>query len=605
MADTDFTDYSDTSGSEYETEAPAFQQFVEKRGNKIDMDNKFYVALRLVKGKKGLLKALTGQPDQPAKPKPIKYALSGTLPDPRKETMIKAGEGKVIPVDSLTEYWPVEKANKLFDENKAKKVTLSLPEQMEEELTVQNVLQWEDRATSDMVFGGGPSTSADEVPSQLIRINVSNFNEGMLQKGEQAYSAWNGFPLVRLGCGKVLVFVPERQTWELGKEEHFQIVSAKRRKQFAAARYEKKLQELEAEVEDLTAKLAEKEMALEAASSCGSSEESFVYEISSKTTKIFDYKKATQLSLISRLPVFEVKGTLSAREWLNRAVRRLRYAGIDHSIAAMVLETRLGDEESLSLEAILSDDDDLVNFSVFCEKFLERFGSKESPMALLRGLQKAKMTSDQVTKLEFLEFGTGLERTAERCYRKMCIRRELWPELNRVLVLSAFMQGVPPEVTEHLLVQECESLEVSYKKARDFLQAKRFANKSKEQASVGYVKYKKWQGRGNQPPSGPNQQRNNVQNHNNTGATGGGNAKQRPQQASRQGQSHGRGQRPNQEARQSYSQVLQGETAPPADLLCTDCRNRTNPPDACDHCRKCKRRGHNAKECPDNRNPSA
>ena len=241
------------------------------------------------------------------------------------------------------------------------------------------------------------------------------------------------------------------------------------------------------------------------------------------------------------------------------------------------LATKLKPEErNLMLE--LKHEGKITDLKSFKENFLEQYGIKDSSLARLRGLFRKKMSTEEVQKERYYEYGNKLTKEAHDSYRDMNIRRELWPELDKVLVVVAYLSGVPAALAKHLILEDIETMDQLAKASRKFANAERdsLGQAPQGKTTVGATFSSK---------------KNGKKWANKKAGKSGDSAKE-----NKEGKGQEKAKDSSTPASKAKSDTAGGGKE--KDYLCRACRAKERPPDSCDHCRFCLLSGHVVLACP-------
>merc|ERR1712045_984104 len=104
---------------------------------------------------------------------------------------------------------------------------------------------------------------------------------------------------------------------------------------------------------------------------------------------------------------------------------------------------RLKATEKIQMAELLGEGK-ITDIPSFVTQFLEKYGKKQSPLNLLRTLLNRKMTVQEVQTHDYYSFAHALERDAHEAYFGLGLTdRDLWPVVDKIVVVSAFLSAVP------------------------------------------------------------------------------------------------------------------------------------------------------------------
>ena len=564
MSDSESSYISDIETPE---ELPSLEVYVVKKYKDFHIDAPFYVSVYEKRGR------LLGR----KKTFYRKYWVGDVLPNPAKETLIRKGEGKILFSEFGSEWWPIEKAKKEISMMEVVKEKVN-KEVVKELVVPQRIIDMAAKTTTIHKHPDQEDPPKDS-PPVLINVPYQKFVDGIGTPGENSCSYINGKAVVRFSSGAVYSFDVPSRLWDLMGTGDYFVASAKRSKKIMEDKGEderrrlleriaqlesidedrqRQIQNLEERLNNPTQSPKQKEVCITAPE-----ETDFEYTLNREEEKtVSDFRTAASLNVIAKMRMFsrDKASTYTAEDWLRMGAATCRLARIEPSIAGHVLNTRLDVKEANEMNELMRHMDNPDSFAEYCEKFLAHFAKMESALTLLRTLQKAKMSTEDVEAHNYLEFGTSLEKKAEECYRRLKIRRDLWPEMNKVLVFSAFVRGIEPSVAHHLTLKGLESLQDNYREARLFAQSHmdsfgKFGQGGKARVNMTYGEKPPYKGAAKAPAS---QAKNDKE---------------------------------NGQEKASFKPRFWSP-------LCKRCRAKENPPAKCDHCRNCFKLGHHRVECP-------
>ena len=282
-----------------------------------------------------------------------------------------------------------------------------------------------------------------------------------------------------------------------------------------------------------------------------------------------------------------------ARPWIKASVQTCKILNVNEDIIADFLAMRLKPIERNRMGELKSEGK-IYSLDSFTTQFLENYGKRGSPLSQLRGLLTRKMSVHEIQISAYYEYANRLELDAHEAYVSMGIDREIWPVIDKVVVLSAYLSAVPAELSQFLILEDVETMEVATKESRKWANA---LVDSRGRSALGAVVGGAQGGNGGQGPGQNGQnRRGNRQNQNQGGHHQ--QHRQPEQQQPRQAAAGNGGQQGGPQEAQGGQQGGQDRQQDgPRDALCRRCRELENPPASCDHCRKCLKSGHRAYQC--------
>ena len=280
-----------------------------------------------------------------------------------------------------------------------------------------------------------------------------------------------------------------------------------------------------------------------------------------------------------------------ARPWIKASIHACRVLKVNEGIIADFLALRLKPIERNRMGE-LKGEGKITTLDSFVTQFLENYGKRGSPLSQLRALLTRKMSVHEIQVSAYYEYANRLELDAHEAYVAMDIDRKMWPIIDKVLVVSAYFSAVPAELSQHLMLEDVDSLEQATKESRKWANA---LVDSRGRSALGAVVggAQGGQGRG-QGQNGQNRRGDRQQQHQNQHQGGQQQRGQRDQQERQPPPANG-GQQGGQGGGQGGQDGQQQDR--PRDALCRQCRGLETPPVSCDHCRKCGNSGHRAWQC--------
>ena len=301
-------------------------------------------------------------------------------------------------------------------------------------------------------------------------------------------------------------------------------------------------------------------------------------KVDPKEDQILTLKEASNNKmLMSTIELWGKSGNTAARPWLKAAMVTCQQLKVNEDIVPQFLTMRLKATEKIQMAELLGEGK-ITDIPSFVTQFLEKYGKKQSPLNLLRTLLNRKMTVHEVQTHDYYSFAHALERDAHEAYFGLGLTdRDLWPVVDKIVVVSAFLSAVPSTLSNHLMLEDVETLEAAAKESRKW--ATSLVDSGGRAALAAVV---------------GNAQAGNEDHRGNGGRDG------RRHRGGRQ-QANQQQEQPRQEpnagaARQDGEQEGEGQKDSLA-ALCRNCKEATPRPDKCRHCKFCLVEGHRMNKC--------
>ncbi len=471
-------------------------------------------------------------------------------------------------------YLPIEMAEQLIDPERPFRDSSRVNEAMKEILVPATIHEyqkngeirsWDDKDESMAV----PEEGHMEV---YVNIDMDEVMKGPKKKGCLMLSNYNGRSIVVLPSGSVYTPTLNPATLLAGfswkrmdiKEMAYQVGEridsrVEAMKEAENRRLHEKVHLLEEKVRELESRGAEGERPRAIVPEIEEAivDEYAIYNLkdSADAKLIRDKGRAMNLPIVTKsIPLWGKRSEHPAEDWLDMAIPRAKAAGVSMDVMHHVLLSRLDTDVSPDMYALESHGM-MESISDFIRLFKEKFMVLSTPVQKLRELQRAQMTTDQVARLQFNEFGNSLVKKAHKAYEGLRLKRESWKVLDSVVVTMAFLNGIPKDIASEIVKEGKTEMDEMIFLASHLSKIKRdFSSHS----SVLMVTQETKDG-----------------------------GKEKQGEASKAGASGQRRRywKPNTSQR---------------DAMCRLCRDSDKPPKdgKCDHCRNCFKPGHGKKDCP-------
>ena len=585
--------YSETSVDSDEFNLRDLQKFVLQRGNKIYLKEPFFLEVRKRKSK------IFGRKRGVKYIKRLVYDLKDV-----KGELIPAPQTKEIHFDGGI-YVPLEVAEAKVDATKVaeedrrfqavvnsllKPVTLHIYDEEKEE--------YNDRIDKEE----GMEDPKEGDPEIYVNIPEPDMLKGPPKPNAFMLSTWRGRPIFVAPSGQVFAFGPFLrrdkvgifQGWHHSKIEEMSLEVAERAKEMQERMDREEVADLRSRCAMLEEKVQELEEA-RAGDEIGGDARPYdeladFNLVDKRQNLITNVQKAVNLpAVLKSIGQWGRDSDVSAEDWLRASVEMAKSAGVAVAIIHEVLIMRLRPRESGEMWA-LRNSGEVHDTNSFLLQFKRKFWQPITALQKLRIIQNAHMTESQLREMRFNDFGNGLRTKAHEAYTELGIPNSSWEDVDRVMVTLAFLSGIPKDLAFELMTKRLGTLEQHMDEAVFLSTCGKNAGKPLNGGgggplNVGYVSAgggaagghaQAPGGRGGQAPSyGGGAQGHGGQGHGGQGQGGQG------QSGHGQGGSGGRRRRPNKK-----------------DFVCSKCRALPNPPERCDHCRKCGEEGHMQYDCP-------
>ncbi len=166
----------------------------------------------------------------------------------------------------------------------------------------------------------------------------------------------------------------------------------------------------------------------------------------------------------------EMPHKVTARTWLMATARDLRELRVSPDIIHKVLISRLLGNEKLEMQELL-DDGKITSLRTFAACFLGRYGDKLSAVQKLRKLMTTKMTEEEVGQQEYNRYGHMLLKIAHAAYQELGLRIDTWEDVDKVVVVNAYLFGVPDKLSEQLMMEQLETMDQAMEKSVKWAQS--------------------------------------------------------------------------------------------------------------------------------------
>ena len=392
----------------------------------------------------------------------------------------------------------------------------------------------------------------------LVNIPKKDFLKGVQSRGELALCSFDCVAAIRFGSGTVYFYSPRSEAFHLtqnfefdekGLEAEMDRVQ-KEEKEAEQTKFEVILKEnhtLRTRLTQLMETLDkedEKKKPKQAEQARG--EFDFDEVDSPDHPLVKDFAKAVNLPFVNKgIPKWSADDSVSGRQWLKAAIKSLRDILIAKSIMHRILSSKLGVEEKVAIDYAMSVAGE-ENYETFIACFLKTYGTKESPVSLLRKVTSSIMLTDTANASDYMGFMGKLKEKAHEGYEGFGVDKSHWALLDKITVGIGYINAVPEPLKNHLLLSKAETLEEMVNESITWQRAKDEAQRSKDR----YIATS-----GKQNSKGGN----DAKRSNNSGKN-----------------SHNKG---NKKAAQRSA-------------VCAECAKLTPAPQSCDHCQRCGKEGH-------------
>ena len=572
------TDYA-SSGNEEEIDEKELQRFVLVRGDQVFLHDPFYVAVRTKKSSRIFGRSKGKKTFEKIWREKIRHAKGQLIPSPQKETLYVKGD----------QWMPIEEAEKMVDQEIADETQERFNKTLESILRPCRIFRWDayfrEAKESPREDRGLPEPGEDD-PSFFLNMPQEELLKGPPMKGATTFSFYNGKPLVLGPSGICVALANDSNSpprWYVASIQELTLGVADRVTKQAAQeeledtrRWRKQSNILKERVETLEAELAQIKREKKLLVRRGEHVARITTVLSDEEIDdpdkelVVDVAKALRMPATKNIIPWGRDSKHKAQDWLRLGVNTLRSAGISGTIMWEVLITRLEPSEAselLNLKSLGL----ITNFSSFKSEFKERFCAPTTAMQRLREIQKATMSTSEVTAGEFYRFGAKLKELAHGAYKDMAVGMEHWKTLDEVVVVLGFLNGIPRVMAAELMKMRLTTL-TDHMREAVFLHG--VDKDTNQQGAMGGAKWVN--GLGAQP-KGAAGQPGSQQTGKKEDQPGGGAKKKKwnPPQGKKK-------------------RVQKG------DLICPWCRVLDEVPEKCNHCRWCGEKGHFGDEC---RNP--
>ena len=130
---------------------------------------------------------------------------------------------------------------------------------------------------------------------------------------------------------------------------------------------------------------------------------------------------------------------------------------VDPQVAHQVLISKLQTDEKVEM-AEQQGFGVIRDVATFADVFLRRFGDRTTGVQKLRLLMTRRMTAAAVNNKDYQTYGHELTRLAHNAYRQLGLPKAIYEEMDKVIVVNAFIYGVTQKLSEYLLQQNPETL---------------------------------------------------------------------------------------------------------------------------------------------------